>query len=107
MTSEDSPATSGDAADIRVTLARFEAKLDVALAHHSAKIEEHTRDIADLREERKAAIAKLEARDDAQEVRLREIEKVPTVTPRQLAGAAVGVVGVIGVLAPFAERLYS
>ena len=41
------PAAS-DSGDMRVAIARLEAKLDVALAQHGAAIEEHTRNIADL-----------------------------------------------------------
>ena len=34
---------------VAVAMARMEAKLDVAIAQHSAKLDEHSRDIVDLR----------------------------------------------------------
>ena len=96
-----------DRAEIRVQLARFEAKLDVAIAQHGAKLDEHDRAIADLRDERKAVVSRLDAQDGALDSRVRELEKMPTVTQKQLAAVAAGVVGVVGALSPLLERLYS
>lgn len=85
-----------DGTEIRVTLARFEAKLDVALAHHGAKLETHDRDIVSLRDGVKE-----------NDLRLLALERTPGVTPKQL-GATVGVVAaVLGSLYPFLDRLYS
>lgn len=114
MTGEHSPAAlTGPAAnesDIRVMLARFEAKLDVALAQHGAKIEQHGQEIGELR----SRVSRMEDLPRAtpegmldHEQRLRQIEKTPVVSPRQLGVTVFGVLGAIGAVAPFLDRLYS
>lgn len=102
--------TGGDDVDIRIMLARFEAKLDVALAQHGAKLEQHGQEISELR----TRVGKMEdlprATPEAildHESRLRNVEKTPTVSPKQLGGVVLGVLAALGAVAPFLDRLYS
>ncbi|WP_166139610.1 hypothetical protein [Nocardioides ochotonae] len=75
---------------------RLEAKVDVALARHGSQLDAHERDIADLR-----------AAAHEHDARLRALERVPAITPRQLGAAALGVVGAVGALVPFLDRVYT
>lgn len=102
------PQTEGTA--IQVMFARLEAKLDVALAQHGAKLEQHGQEIAELR----ATVRKVEDRPVASpdgmvdhEQRLRQIEATPTVSPRALWTALASGAGVIAALSPFIQKLYS
>ncbi len=81
--------------EVNVAFARMEAKLDVALALHGAKLEQHTSQIDSLREDANAL-----------EVRVRTVESTPTVSPRTLGAVVVGGAGVLGALFPFLDRLY-
>lgn len=87
---------SGDGTEIRVTLARFEAKLDVALAQHGAKIESHEKEITSLREA-----------DKEHSLRLLTLERTSSVTPKQLGATVLAVCASLGAMAPFIDRLYS
>ena len=71
-----------------VTLARLEAKIDVVLAQHETKIDQHTDDLQD------------------HEIRLRTLESTPTVSPRVLWTTVASVVAVIGTAAPLISHLY-
>lgn len=78
-----------DTGEVRVTLARLEGKLDAALAGQAAKVDEHARRLADL------------------EPRVRLIEQTPTVSPRAMWAGLGTVAALVGVAAPFLDRLYS
>lgn len=100
----------GEETEIRVMLARFEAKLDVALAQHGAKLEQHGQEIGEIR----ARVVKMEDAEKASpaqvedlERRTRFLERTPTVSPKQLGAAFVAAVGVIATVSPLLERLYS
>ncbi|MGZ0151866.1 hypothetical protein ACXJJ3_32740 [Kribbella sp. WER1] len=103
---ESDSGLGSDGAEIRVMLARFEAKLDVALAQHSAKLDQHDRELRDLRELRKEAVTKLEAEDEKLAARVTALEQRPSVAPKALWGAFVSAVGVIAALSPLLARLY-
>jgi hypothetical protein len=111
MSNPTPPPVSGEAdTEIRVMFARFEAKLDVAIAQHGAKLEQHSADIGQLRERVKHVEDLPRVSPETvtdHEARIRTVEKNPTVSPRQLGAAVFGVFGVIGALAPFLDRLYS
>lgn len=99
-----------DDVEIRVMLARFEAKLDVALAQHGAKLEQHGQQIG----EALTRISRIEDRPIAtpeaildHESRLRAVEKQPTVSPKQLGATVLAVLGALGALAPFLDRFYA
>lgn len=94
---------------IEVMFARLEAKLDVALAQHGAKIEQHGQEISELR----TLYRKMEDRPIAQpeglldhEERIREIEKRPTVSPRQLWTTFATAAGLVIAFVPLLDRLY-
>lgn len=72
--------------EILVALTRMEAKVDVALAQHGAKIDSLTADGQD------------------HEVRLRAIESRPTVTPGGLWAAVLGGIGGFVALSTLYER---
>ena len=82
--------------EIRVSFARMEAKLDVALAQHGAKLEQHGSDITILREDGKE-----------RDIRLLNLERTPTVTPRALAGTAFAIIAAVGTITPLLDRLYN
>jgi hypothetical protein len=82
--------------EVNLAFARMEAKLDVALALHGAKLEQHTSDIASLDDD-----------INALDVRLRTVESTPTVSPRTLGAVVIGGAGVLGALFPFLDKLYS
>jgi len=91
------PPPGGDSATtVLIMLARVEGKLDVVAAQHGAQLTEHTRRIDDQ-----------ERRSDGLDDRVRALEIRPTVSPRQMLGAAVGVAAIVGVVSPFLDRLYS
>lgn len=75
-------ATAGSYDDVRtlVGMARLEAKLDVAIAQHGARIETH------------------EGQIDDHEVRLRTVEAKPVVTTKGLWSAVLGTVGAVTAL---------
>lgn len=73
---------------VQVGFARLEAKLDVALAQHGAKLDEHGRRIADTEE------------------RLRAVEARPVVSPRSVWAAVATLGGLAGVAFTFADHLY-
>lgn len=89
---------------------RLEAKLDVALAQHGARLDEHTRDLSEIA----TRIDKIEDRPtvtpDAildHESRLRAVERARTVSPAQLGGALLATLGTVAALSPLVERFYS
>lgn len=87
---------SSEGLETRVVLARLEAKIDVALAHQTAKIDQHDREISALRDERKD-----------HDKRILVLERVSYVSPKQLAASLFAVIGALGALAPFLDRLYT
>jgi ferric-dicitrate binding protein FerR (iron transport regulator) len=83
--------------DLRIDIARLEAKLDVALAQHGATLDEHTRAITELQ----ASVRRIQDRPIAtpdaiidHEHRLRAVEARPTVTPKAV-WTAVGVLAAV------------
>lgn len=97
------------ATSLDVTLARLEAKVDVALAQHGAKIEQHGSEIGELRQR----VARVEDRPIASvdgvidhEHRLRVVEQRPTVSPRQLGAALATGLGLLLAAVPFVDRIY-
>lgn len=108
---ENSGATGSqgttDQTEIRVTLARFEAKLDVALAQHGAKLDAHDREIANLREERKEIVANVKAELDEHGRRILSLERTPNVTPKSLMVAMGSTVAILGGFVTFLDRLYA
>lgn len=89
---------------------RLEAKVDVALATHRADLDSHARRLTEV----ETGLRRLE--DDPRvapetitdhETRLREQEKRAVVSPRTLAATVAGVLGALGALSPFIDRLYS
>lgn len=93
--------------DVAVAFARIEAKIDVALAQHGAKLEQHGSEIAGLREDHKAGLLRHDADVRELETRVSLIERTPTVSPRTLGAVVVGAAGVLGALFPFMEKLYN
>lgn len=85
-----------DETDVRVALARMEGKLDVALATHAGRLDNHGEKIA--ANERELA---------DQDKRIRALEILPTVSPKQLGAAVLGVIAALGAVAPFLDQLYS
>lgn len=103
-----SPAGGGLDAAVLVAFARLEAKVDVALAQHGARIEAHASDIAD--HERR--IRSVEARPLAPDLsgldhRVRSLESRPTVSPRTLWAVVMGLVAALGTLGPVIARLFT
>lgn len=91
-----------------VTLARLEAKVDVALAQHGAKIEQHGSELGELRQR----VSRVEDRPIASvegvidhEHRLRVVEQRDTVTVRQLLAGLAATAGLCAALAPVVARL--
>ena len=76
-------------AGVAVTLARMEAKIDVVLAQHEAKIEQHSDNLQDHEE------------------RLRALEAKPTVSPRVLWTTVASIIAAVATVAPLLSRLYS
>jgi hypothetical protein len=93
--------------EVQIAFARMEAKLDVALAQHGAKLEQHGAAIETLREEHKDNVIKHDVDVSKLDVRIRTIENTPTVSPKALGAVVVGGAGVLGALFPFLDRLYS
>lgn len=78
----DTPAPPpSEVSDVRVTLARFETKLDLVISQHGSTLTDH-------------------------EARLRNVEARPTVTPKGLVAAIVSTVGILGGSVAFLDRLY-
>lgn len=86
---------------------RLEAKLDVALAQHAGRIDNHDREIEALRTLHATSVAKCEEKTDGLDSRLDVIERTPAVTPKGLAVTLSGVIAALGVVAPFLDRIYS
>ena len=100
--------TDADTGDLRIAIARLEAKLDVALAQHGAAIEEHTRAITELQ----ASVRRIQDRPIAtpdavidHEQRLRVVEARPTVSPRSVWSAIGVLAAVIATLTPLINML--
>lgn len=72
---------------VDVLLARIEAKVDVALERHGARLDEHSRALTD------------------HETRLRTVESRRTVAPWQLWTAIVGAAAVLSVIFQTMDRL--
>lgn len=85
-----------DLGDVRVWFARLEAKLDVALATHGARLEQHGRDISQLCHD-------VEGHDS----RLRELETRPVVSPKAVWTAIGTLAACVAVLLPVLDRLYN
>lgn len=102
-----------------VTLARLEAKVDVALAQHGAKIEQHGSELGELRQR----VARIEDRPIASvdglldhEHRIRKVEQAEVapaqhehrdaVTVRQMLASLAGAAAVVAAAVPFLDRLY-
>lgn len=85
------PPTDTTAPDPAVSyaLARVEAKIDVVLAQHEAKIEQHDEGLQD------------------HEGRLRILERTPSVSPRTLWATVSSGVIVMAAIGPILARLYS
>ena len=94
--------------DTRVTtmLIRLEAKLDVALAQHGAKLETHGQELVD-HETRIRAVEGRPVVPADHEARLQAIEKQPTVTPAKLWAVVLGAGGLLAALSPLIDRIYS
>jgi hypothetical protein len=104
------PANSTEGRDVLISLARLEAKLDVALAQHGAKLDQLTRCTEDHEDRlRKVEDRPVVAAEDVldHETRLRELERTPTVSPRTLWTVGIGAVGAVTALVPLLERLYN
>lgn len=80
-------AATTEAHAVLVAVTRLEAKVDVALAQHGARLEEHSRGISDHEE------------------RLRAVEARKTVSPAGLWTAVASAVAAFGVLAPYLSNL--
>lgn len=91
-----------------LTLARLEAKVDVALAQHGAKIDAHASELGELRQRVQRVedrpIASVEGVID-HEHRLRVVEARDTVTLRQLLAGVAAAVATAGVLVTIALAL--
>lgn len=103
------PAETGDV-DLRIVMARVEAKIDVSIAQHGAKLEQHGQQIGEL----VARVERIEDRPVAtpeaildHEARIRTVERTPTVSPRQLGATVVAVLASLGALSPFLDRFYT
>lgn len=90
---------------VLIMFTRLEAKLDVALAQHGAKLDQHGSDIAD----HETRIRGVEARPIAptdHETRLRTVESRPVITWRALMTAIGVCAAAIAALTPFVAKLY-
>lgn len=86
-------------AAVQIWFARVEAKLDVALAQHGAKLDEHSRRIADVeqiqrRAEERPTANPVDVADH--EARLRVVEQRPAVSPRAMWAGAATIAGIVG-----------
>lgn len=98
------PPLAGDSdSDIRVIMTRLEAKVDVVLAQHGAKLENHDNEIRELKA--RPVVTREEYQDH--ETRIRDLTLRPYVSPKVLAGVVFGIFGAIGAVAPFLDRLYT
>lgn len=102
------PTTETDA--VPVWAVRLEAKLDVALAQHGAKLDEHSRDltqldnrVSDLEDAPKATP---EAMLD-HEQRIRGLEQRPVVSPKALMGILGGLAAAVAAATPYLQQLYT
>lgn len=84
-----------DEAELRtaITLARLEAKIDIAIGQTQARLDEMTR-----RQNEN------DRRTDDQEARLRVVEQRPTVTPKAMWAAIGLAVAAAGAAAPYLLR---
>lgn len=85
--------------ELIVTLTRLEAKVDVVLATHDAKLEAHSKDLSD-HETRLRGLESQPTVGPDHEARLRMLESRPTVAPRTLWTVTVSALTLIlGVVA--------
>lgn len=95
---------------VQVWTARIEAKLDVALAQHGAKLDEHARRL-DETDKRVRSVEERQCVDPADvtdhEARLRVIEQRPAVTPASVWKAVGTVGGLVAVALTVADKLYN
>lgn len=102
-------STAASSLELAVIAARLEAKLDVALAQHGAKLEHHGMEIGQLRGDLQLLAARRVADPDDvvdHEQRIRRIELRPVLTGRQLAGALTVGAAVLTALSPLVDRLF-
>lgn len=78
---QTSTGSASEVSDVRVTLARFETKLDLVIGQHGTRLDDH-------------------------EGRLRAVEARPTVTPKGLVAAIASTVAILGGSVAFLDRLY-
>ncbi|MFI7069541.1 hypothetical protein [Micromonospora sediminicola] len=95
---------------VQVWTARIEAKLDVALAQHGAKLDEHGRRL-DESDKRLRAVEDRACVDPADvidhEARLRVQEQRPYVTPASVWKAAGTIGALVGLALTVADKLYN
>lgn len=80
---------------VPVMFARLEAKLDVALAQHGAKLDKHDEDLRTVN-----------GRVDDHENRIRTGEARTVVTPKMLLGVLGTLAALVAMLTPFLDKLY-
>ncbi|TDC33468.1 hypothetical protein, partial [Micromonospora sp. KC213] len=93
-TTAEGPPPDGTASML-IILARLEGKLDVVAAQHGAKLDEHSRRLADVEFRLRAEEARPATAPEV-DARLRAVESRPVVTPRAV-WAAVGTVGALAI----------
>lgn len=102
------PASTLNEVELRVTMARLEGKLDVALAQHGAKLEQHSKELVDLRRDvsriEDAPAPTVETQAD-HEQRIRAVESKSTVSPAGLTGALVTTFTIAGAVIAIIDRL--
>lgn len=97
MTAQITNPAGGDGlTTVLIALARMEGKLDAIAAQHSAKLDEHTRQITDNGR-----------RVDDVDDRVRALEIRPTVTPGKMLAAVGTATAVLAAASPFLDKLYS
>lgn len=88
-------------ADLRLVIARMEAKLDVALAQHGARLESHGRTLQDHEARLRAVEGNRGADPDDvldHESRLRAVEARKTVSPGVLWATVASIITAAGVI---------
>lgn len=101
MTEQPEDTPPAPRRSVEVALARMEAKLDVAIAQHSARLDEHGRRIA----ENTAAVAELERRTGKLE-NARSADEAREQATAAARPAPVGVVGWISLAVTILLALY-